>query len=135
MRCVDMMTRFVGWTMPRLSCSRKSRTAFPALSEPDAAAAFCAGFVVFEAVCDARLRACCWRPRAWPPFFAAALRLLAEELLEALDEERLELPLEREPLLDDFERDPPVDDLALDPPDPDLRAELPPLPPDDLLPV
>lgn len=77
--------------MPAASDSRKSRTALLALSDRDALAARCAGFVVFDAVWEARLRAFCWRPRASPPFFAAARRLLADAL-ERLDDfvERLE---------------------------------------------
>jgi hypothetical protein len=54
--------------------------------------AFLAGRAAPRAVVFAVLRACCWRPRACPPFFAAALRLDAEAPLELLrdeDEERL----------------------------------------------
>lgn len=83
------MTRFVGRTIPVASASRKSRTALPALSEPVAPAARWAGRVLLLAACDARLRARCWRPRASPPFFAAARRLAAE-LLEVEERERAE---------------------------------------------
>jgi hypothetical protein len=55
-----------------------------------------AGRDAVRAVVFAALRACCWRPRAWPPFFAAALRLVDEPELDALvrlrddaDDERL----------------------------------------------
>jgi hypothetical protein len=55
-----------------------------------------AGFAAVRAVVLAALRACCWRPRAWPPFFAAALRLVDDPELDALvrlrddaDDERL----------------------------------------------
>jgi hypothetical protein len=58
--------------------------------------ALLAGFAAVRAVVFAALRAFCWRPRAWPPFFAAALRLVEEPELDALvrlrddaDEERL----------------------------------------------
>ena len=50
----------------------------------------------------AALRAVCWRPRAWPPFLAAALRL-AEDARELEDDER-EPADERLRELDDEER-------------------------------
>jgi hypothetical protein len=46
--------------------------------------ALLAGFAAVRAVVCAALRACCWRPRACPPFFAAALRFVAEPELDAL---------------------------------------------------
>jgi hypothetical protein len=107
----------------------------PALSERPARAALSAGFVAVEAACEARLRAFCWRPRASPPFFAAARRLLAGAPCDLLDEEL------RERLADDL-----VDRLAElrddadalreldDPPDePDFRAAPPPLLLEELL--
>src|SRR5215213_5492865 len=78
--------------------------------------ALLAGFDAVRAVVFAALRACCWRPRAWPPFFAAALRFVEEPELAALlrlrddaDDERLlaERLLDG---LDELERfDPPLD--------------------------
>jgi len=72
------------------SASRNSATLFA--STP----ALLAGRDAVRAVVFAALRAFCWRPRAWPPFFAAALRLVEEPELEELlplrddaDEERL----------------------------------------------
>jgi hypothetical protein len=53
---------------------------------------------VLRAVVLAALRACCWRPRALPPFFAAALRFADVEPELPDDELRL-----RE--LDDFARE------------------------------
>src|SRR5687768_15915664 len=96
MRARDRITRLVGRTMPAASASRKSFTALLALSDPDARAARSAGRVVRDAACEALLRAFCCRPRAWPPFRAAARRLVAdapwdlldEALLERLEEER-----------------------------------------------
>lgn len=82
--------------MPAASASRKSFTALPALSDREALAARSAGLVAFDAVCEARLRAFCCRPRASPPFLAAARRLLAEALCEPLEDEP------RERLEDDF---------------------------------
>ena len=38
----------------------------------------------FGASCAAVLRARCWRPRAWPPFRAAAVRLADDRVLFAL---------------------------------------------------
>jgi hypothetical protein len=71
----------------------------------------------------AALRAVCWRPRACPPFLAAAVRFEEERVLEPdereLDEERLRA-LDDERLLD--ERVPPE---RLDP----LDFLLPPEPP------
>jgi hypothetical protein len=92
----------------------------PALRAPRAAVRD----VVFAA-----LRAFCWRPRAWPPFLAAAVRfaddpreledddlardeLAVERLRDALEDERLLLADER-PLLADERLDPPD---FLDPP-------------------
>lgn len=43
-----------------------------------------AGLDAVRAVVFAALRAFCWRPRAWPPFFAAALRVVEEPELDAL---------------------------------------------------
>ena len=74
------------------------------MPEKPAESAVCAAVAaVFVAV----LRACCWRPRAWPPFFAAARRfagvaepddrLLAVERCE-VELLRVEEPLEAEPL-------------------------------------
>jgi hypothetical protein len=63
-----------------------------------------------RAVVLAALRAFCWRPRAWPPFLAAALRL-AEVDRELLDDERE---------LDEVDRFDPLDRLPLerfDPPE------------------
>src|SRR5215212_4945689 len=77
--------------------------------------ALLAGFDAVRAVVFAALRACCWRPRACPPFFAAALRLVEPELdalvrlREEADDERLldERLLDE---LDELERfDPPLD--------------------------
>ncbi len=86
--------------------------------------AFFAGFDAARAVVFAALRAFCWRPRAWPPFFAAALRLVeapeVDELLRLLadvDEERL---LAERALLARL----PPDALARLPPD--ALARLPP---------
>jgi hypothetical protein len=82
------------------SASRNSATVFaskPARLAPRDAARE----VVFAA-----LRACCWRPRALPPFLAAAVRFA--ELVEL----RLAV-LERE-LLDVLERFDPPDRLPLD---------------------
>jgi hypothetical protein len=81
-------------------------------------------------VVSAALRAFCWRPRACPPFLAAALRL-ADEARELdadereLDDERLLLDDER--LLPAVERLPDERLLAerLDPPDFFLPPELP----------
>jgi hypothetical protein len=41
----------------------------------------------------AALRAFCWRPRAWPPFLAAALRLAAD--VRELEDDERELADER----------------------------------------
>jgi hypothetical protein len=91
----------------------------------------------------AALRAVCWRPRAWPPFLAAALRFedevepdergVDEERLRELEDERLRLAEERPPVerlleeraLDDRlpEERPPPD--RLDPLDFFLPPELP----------
>jgi hypothetical protein len=46
--------------------------------------ALLAGFAAVRAVVFAALRAFCWRPRACPPFFAPALRFVAELELDAL---------------------------------------------------
>ena len=76
------------------SASRNSATVFastPALRAPRPAP---------RAVVFAALRAVCWRPRAWPPFLAAALRL-ADEERELEDDER-ELVPDRE--LDEDDR-------------------------------
>lgn len=111
----------------------------PATSEPDADAAAAAGRVAREAVWPARLRAVCWRPRAWPPRLAAARRLAEpappreeeDELFRADDrvdraDEALDLalvdldlePLDFEPV--DFRAD---DDFFVLPP-PRFRGEL-----------
>jgi len=79
----------------------------PPLSEPDARTALCAGWVTLVAVWDARLRAVCCRPRAWPPFFAAAFfaaarRFVADALVERLDESLREEPDLPRALADDF---------------------------------
>jgi len=113
------------------SASRNSATVFastPALRAPR------------DAVRDvvlAALRAFCWRARAWPPFLAAALRLVAdapeeERVREELDAERFELEDERLDLEDErLEPDDllPDDRLALDRLDPldffDPPRELP----------
>ena len=81
------------------SASRNSATVFastPALRAPRAAV---------RAVVFAVLRAVCWRPRACPPFLAAALRF-DEEVVERLDEddEERELDADRLRELDDAER-------------------------------
>jgi hypothetical protein len=81
-----------------------------------------------RAVVFAALRAFCWRPRAWPPFLAAALRLadvereLEERALEEreLDERELEVLRLRE--LDEVDRFEPLDLL---PPDRFDPPELP----------
>ena len=107
------------------SASRNSATVLA--STP----AFLAGLAALRAVVFAALRAVCWRPRAWPPFFAAALRLDADaepdELLrdEAEAERLLAARLVLERLLPDFLADErladerladerPPDDLLLD---------------------
>ena len=77
------------------SASRNSATVFastPALRAPRPAV---------RAVVFAVLRAVCWRPRACPPFLAAALRFGDEDLE---DEERELVPDARE-LEPDFELD------------------------------
>ncbi len=92
------------------SASRNSATVLA--STP----AFLAGREAVRAVVFAALRAVCWRPRAWPPFFAAALRLVADaELDELLRAEVLRL---REEAVDDRALDArPFAELAfLDPP-------------------
>jgi hypothetical protein len=126
------MTISIGPIRFLLSASRNSATVFastPALRAPEAAV---------RAVVRDALRACCWRPRAWPPLRAAALRLeeddereldepereeeerLAEERLaeERLPEERLPDDLLPAEWLDPDERPDPLD--RLDPPDPPL---------------
>jgi hypothetical protein len=60
------------------SASRNSATVLA--STP----ALLAGLDAARAVVVAALRAFCWRPRAWPPFFAAALRLVDVPELDAL---------------------------------------------------
>src|SRR5829696_6040348 len=68
--------------------------------------ALLAGFDAVRAVVFAALRACCWRPRACPPFFAAALRLVDEPELDALVRLREEADDERllaERLLDELD--------------------------------
>jgi hypothetical protein len=75
------------------SASRNSATVFastPARRAPRPAV---------RAVVFAALRAFCWRPRAWPPFLAAAPRLV-EDARELEDDER-ELADERLRELDD----------------------------------
>jgi hypothetical protein len=72
-----------------------------------------------RAVVFAALRAFCWRPRAWPPFLAAALRL-ADVERELLDDERELDELLRLRELDDVDRFDPLDRLPLerfDPPE------------------
>jgi hypothetical protein len=120
------MTRSSGRIRFLRSDSRNSATVFA--STP----ALLAARPALREVVFAVLRAFCWRARAWPPFFAAALRFAAlgpDELerleLDFVDFARLEvdrLDAERERL----------DALApeRDPPD-DLRAPEP--LPDDLL--
>src|SRR5215208_3609593 len=85
--------------------------------------AFLAGRDAVRAVVFAPLRAFCWRARAWPPFFAAALRLVEEaepdELLRLRDDADDDRLLDARPfdalvlderLLDELERfDPPPD--------------------------
>lgn len=76
-----------------------------------------AGRDALRAVVLAALRAFCWRARACPPFFAAALRFVEEaepdELLrlrDADDDRLLDALLLDERLLDELERfDPPLD--------------------------
>ena len=124
--------------MPAASASRKSFTALLALSDPDARAARSAGRVVRDAACEARLRAFCCRPRACPPFRAAARRLVADApcdllddaLLERLEDERDERPDDpRDAVLRPRELEdelPEPDDVLREPDEPrdepDLRA-------------
>jgi len=108
MRARDTITTLVGRTIPSARASRKSATVLPASSERVAWAAFSAGRVARAAV----LRARCWRPRAWPPFFAAVRRLDAADEEEDFAE-RLEA--EREPERPEAEREPePLELRALD---------------------
>jgi len=106
------------------SISRNSATVFA-----DESAACSTGRVVASAARLACERARCWRPRAWPPFFAAALRALEPEPVDldlgfalvvdfallALDfdpdEEDAERERDEEPEELDFERLPDRDDL------------------------
>jgi hypothetical protein len=109
-----------------------------ALSDPEARAACWAGRVAPDAACEARFCAFCWRPRAWPPFRAAARRLVADAPCDLLDDalpERLEDEREERPddpreavlrpreLEDDFRE---LDDVRLEldelRDEPDLRA-------------
>jgi hypothetical protein len=86
-----------------------------------------AGRDAVRAVVFAALRAFCWRPRACPPFLAAAVRLVLDED-RALDEERVRLVADLPP------EDLLLDDLLLEALLPDERVEpldffLPPEPP------
>lgn len=138
--------------MPWARASRKSLTALPAESEPDARAALWAGWVALVAVLPACLRAVCWRPRAWPPFFAAARRLAAlcerpeerddeprpdEELREdeLREEDPPELELREDELREEEPREPELPDDELREPEPrePPRDEDPPDPDDELL--
>jgi hypothetical protein len=88
------------------SASRNSATVLastPALRAPRPAV---------RAVVLAALRAFCWRPRACPPFLAAAVRLDEEERELDADERELE-PDERELEPDERELDP--DERELEP--------------------
>jgi hypothetical protein len=124
------MIRLSGRITPFVIASRSSATFLPEKSRLRAPAA------AAWPVCFAALRACCWRPRACPPFLAAWRRfvLLAPELLDPDDREVLlraldAPPDDREALLrvplDADERD--VLLRALDPPDRALLDREPPL--------
>src|SRR3954469_2675663 len=101
-----IMIRLSGRMTPRVMASRSSATFLPEKSSPRAAAA------ADSPACRAPFCACCCRPRAFPPAFAARLRavLLPEEPERALDVERRLV----EPLLDD-EPERALDLRALDP--------------------
>jgi hypothetical protein len=127
MRSRLIITRFSGATTPRASASRSSAADLPEKSAPVAdLAALVARRPAFSAFC--------WRARAWPPFFAAARRLVCpeREVVERLELELLLLvdfarpvvdfarPLvDLERLLVDFARLPP--DLLRELLDPELR--------------
>ena len=109
--------------------SRSSATFLPEKSSPRAAAA------AVSPVCFAVFCAVCWRPRAFPPAFAARLRAV---LLPLLDDDLLAPPgfraLDVERRLVELRED--DDDFALElrprPPDPPLAADLRAPPPEEL---
>lgn len=78
---------------PRVIASRSSATFLPEKSIRESPAAAAAGAVAVAATFRAPFCACCWRPRALPPAFAARLRAGVvrddELLVELLDPEPL----------------------------------------------
>jgi hypothetical protein len=118
------MIRFRGRITPRVIASRSSATFLPEKSSPRAAAA------ALSPAWRAPFCACCWRPRAFPPAFAARLRavllpleddLLVPDALRALEvDRRVEEPEDDE-----------LDELRLCPPEEPDPLELRPRPPED----
>jgi hypothetical protein len=113
------MIRLSGRMTPRVIASRSSATFLPEKSSPRAAAA------AVSPAWRAPFCACCCRPRAFPPAFAARLRaaLLPDEPDRALDDERRALELlDPERALDLRAVDPELRELVLDLRAVDFRA-------------